>query len=197
MYKIIFIFFLFVLTFGVSTQAEEIKSDTTSIVAQLDYLKVKAVTFWGGRLCIVRFLDDAYELEIYRKNNAKEFVKIFTAKFDGVYHLDGSTSDDFLIIYGSSAVATQISLLHWDNLQQKVSIFDDKRFDSDSRLRPEIFMRPKGFSLLTYGNKHDLGYETDLSKWYANIYIFERGVLVSAKKVPYLKRLEGVSKRIF
>ena len=194
MYK--FVFCIFFLSFFICEDpgwAEAKKS----LPVLLDSLKVEAVTHWGDRVCIARRLDCGYELEVYRKNISKKLVRIYSVILDGIYHLDGTISEDFLVVYGSSAVATQMSLLRWDEKEQRVLKFDDSRFNGDSRLHPEIFRQPKGFQLLTYGNINDMGNEPDLSKWYANIHTFEKGMLVSVKKVPYLKRLEGVSKKIY
>jgi len=159
-----------------------------SLPGLLDSTKVSAVARWGDRLCVARRLDDGYELAIYRKDSSKNLVNIYTNRFDGIYQLDGATSKDFLIVYGSSAVATQLSLLRWDAERQKVMDFNDPRFIGDSRRQPEILISTSGFQILTFGNLHDMGDEPDESKWYASIYTFSKGSLVSAEKTPYAKR---------
>ncbi|MBI3130541.1 MAG: hypothetical protein HYZ13_04220 [Acidobacteria bacterium] len=161
-----------------------------SLEESLDTAKVSAVSRWGDRLCVARRTDDGYSVSVYRKDASKRLANIYEGRFDGVYQMDGSASDAFLIIYGSSAVATQMSLLRWNYETQKVEEFKDDRFDGDSRMRPEVLGTPKGFRILTFGNLHDMGNEPDESKWYAIIHTFQEGHMVSTKKVPYLKRFD-------
>ncbi len=193
MHKVLF-FMIVIISLSIFTcerrsQAKDMNAVQASLPVLLDSLEVKAVTYWDDRLCIVRFVEKSYELEIYRKNTSNELMKIYSAKIFGIHHLDGTTSDDLLIVYGSSAVATEISLLRWDKENQRVVDFHDNRFDGDSRRQPEILTQPRGFQILTFGNINDTGFEPDESKWYANIYTFERGVLVFVKeKVPFSKR---------
>ncbi|MGD0279049.1 MAG: hypothetical protein ABSC11_07060 [Smithella sp.] len=190
-YSSIFIisFFVFIFVLVEKNYVQEIKSPPESFLVLLDSLKVKAVSYWGDRLCIAHRLEDTYELEIYRRNSSKKLIKIYATKIDGIYRLDGVTSEDLLIVYGSSTVATEINLLRWDKANQKVVSFDDNRFDGDSRLRPEILYSTKGFKILTFGNINDMGNELDKSKYYTNIYTFEKGSLVDVKKrVPFSKR---------
>jgi len=148
---------------------------------------VKIVTHWNNLQCIVRRLEDSYEVNLYKIENEKIY-KIYSGKFDGVYKIDSTTSDYFLIIFGSSAVSTQISLLKWNKEKQIVSDFDDKRFDGDSRLRPGILLKPNGFQLITFGNIHDTGWEKDKSKWFANVHTFKKDSLINVKKVPFSEK---------
>lgn len=181
-----------ILALGNPGLVQATESTTTSLPVILDSLKVEAVTYWRDLLCVARRVDDWYELEIYQKSLSNELVMIFsTREIYGIYHLDGTISRDLLIVYGSSAVATQMSLLRWDEASQKIVDFDDRRFDGDSRLRPEILRRRTGFQLLTFGNINDSGNEPDESKWYAHIYTFEKGNLIDVKKVPFSKRYDS------